>query len=127
PLKSGSPSPSGALTNPSPARISQTDQAQAPYISLSIANSDGPDNAPATEYPRPGWRACIPLSAAAYADELGTVAQRLCLFVGSFAGTKLALLEFRLPSQTRMGCCLVMGARLAIQVRAMDAHFQFRP
>src|SRR5262245_16058943 len=32
-----------------------------------------------------GWRACIPLSAAACGDEPETAAWRLCPFVGSFA------------------------------------------
>jgi Ribbon-helix-helix domain len=34
----------------------------------------GKSNAPATEYPRLGWRVCIPLSAAACVDEPETVA-----------------------------------------------------
>jgi hypothetical protein len=64
----------------------------------SIVNFDDRDNAPATEYPRVGWRACIPLSAAAYADKLETVASLLCPFAEPLGETKLALLEFRLPS-----------------------------
>src|SRR5215467_6182970 len=47
----------GLSQTASPSRISQSDQAQAPYIEPSIADCDGRDSAPATEYPRLGWRA----------------------------------------------------------------------
>jgi len=58
------------LSQISPSRISQTDPAQAQCISLLIANSCDRDNAQVSEYPRPGWRACIPWNAAACEDEL---------------------------------------------------------
>src|SRR6516165_9302981 len=75
------------LSQSSPSRISQTDPAQAQYISLSIADCDVRDNAPVIEYPRPGWQACNPSNAAACADEPGTEASQLCPFAGSFART----------------------------------------
>src|SRR6516165_1250854 len=43
-----------------PSRISQTDPAQAQCIWPSIANSYARDNAQATEYPHPDWRAYSP-------------------------------------------------------------------
>ena len=42
------------LSQSSPSRISQTDQAQAQCIEPSIVNSDARGNAPVIEYPRPG-------------------------------------------------------------------------
>ncbi len=54
----------------SPSRTSQTDLAPKPYIWLLIADCDGQGNGQAIGYPLPGWRACIPSNAAAYADAL---------------------------------------------------------
>src|SRR6516162_1948619 len=62
------------LSQSSPSRISQIDPVQAPYIWPSIVNSCVPDNAPTSEYPPLGWRACSPLNVAACADGPGTEA-----------------------------------------------------
>ena len=99
--------------NASPSRISQTDQAQAQCIELSIANSCGRGNAQVIECPHPGWRACSRSSGEAYADELGMVALRLCRFAGSSARTKLALLACQLPFTNTYGdpCCRGRNAR----------------
>src|SRR6516164_7556720 len=59
------------LSQSSLSRISQTDQAQAQYISLSIANSEARDNAQASEYLARHLLACSPLNVAACEDELG--------------------------------------------------------
>ena len=76
-----------------PSRTQRTDQETTPYIWLSIVGSGARGNALATEYPRLDWQVCIPSNAAAYADELRMGASQPCPFVGSFSGTKLALLE----------------------------------
>ena len=59
------------LSQSSPSRISQTDQALAPCIWPSIVNSCAQGNAPTSEYPRPDLLACIPLNVSACGDELG--------------------------------------------------------
>src|SRR6266511_2916224 len=68
----------GLSQNASPSRTSQTDLAPKPYIWLLIADCDGQGNGQAIGYPLPGWRACIPSNAAAYADalEMGAVCRQ---------------------------------------------------
>src|SRR5262245_36461989 len=75
------------LSQSSPSRISQIDQAQAQCIWRSIADFDDRDNGRATEYPRLGWRACSPSNVGACEDEPETVVSLPCRFAGSFAGT----------------------------------------
>jgi hypothetical protein len=81
------PSPAGLDKKFNPSRSPETDHSLAQYIERSIANSYARDNAPTSEYPRPGSQACNPSNAAAYADELEMEASQLCPFAGSFAGT----------------------------------------
>src|SRR5262249_37332477 len=65
------PAVQGPSQSVSPSRISQSDLAPRPYIERSIANCDVRDNALASGYPHPGWRACIPSNAATCVDGLG--------------------------------------------------------
>src|SRR5262249_21495376 len=84
------------LSQSSPSRISQTDQAQALYIWPSIANCDGRDNAPVIECPVHHSEARSPLNAAACADELETEPLPLRRYAGSFARTTLLSPECQL-------------------------------
>src|SRR6516162_6346249 len=77
------------LSQSSPSRISQTDQALEQCIGRSIADCDGRGNEQVNVYPPLGWQACNPSNAAAYAGGLGTEALQPCPYAGSFAGTKL--------------------------------------
>src|SRR6516162_10438832 len=88
-VRQSPPSFQGLSPNANPSRTSQTDQARAQCIWPSIVNSYAQGNAPAIEYLRPGWRACSPWNAAAYADGLEMRAWQPCPFAGSSAGTKL--------------------------------------
>src|SRR5262249_1215154 len=88
PLEFGSPpSLQGLSPNANPSRTSQIDPVPRPCSGPSSASFDVRDSAPATEYPRPGWRAYSPLNVAACADEPETVASPPCRFVGSSAET----------------------------------------
>jgi len=108
-------------------RTSQTDPAPRPNIWPWIVNFGARDNAPSFGCPVHHSQAYTQLNAAAYEDELGTEGSQLRPFAGSFAGTKLLLLECQLRSRIHTDCCLGVAAGLGVQDRATDAQPLDRP